>query len=192
MPLGLLFVPIAAERVQRRPALAAVGAEGAPPRRSPETTGPRILIGIDGSTESERALSETMRLFGPRFGVLVLAEVVHFEATEDVSRAVIDAAVARLAALVARLDGSAAVHTEVLAGPPGATLRRFAEQQDMDLVVVGRRGRGLSAYLLGSVSAELIEHSPVPVLVVGRLDETGTTSPRRAANRATTTANGTV
>lgn len=182
LPLGPLFVPIAAERVQRRPGLAAVGAKGAPPRRSAEITGPRILIGVDGSTESQRALSETMRLFGPQIGMLVLAEVVHFEETEDASRAGIDAAAARLTALAARLDGSAGLHTEVLAGPPGATLREFAEQQDMDLVVVGRRGRGLSAYVLGSVSSDLIEHCSVPVLVVGHVDKTNET-PREGVGR---------
>ena len=58
------------------------------------------------------------------------------------------------------------VHTEVLAGPPGPTLRGFAEEQDLDLLVVGRRGRGLSTRLLGSISADIIEHSRVPVLVI--------------------------
>nr|WP_228768798.1 universal stress protein [Mycolicibacterium malmesburyense] len=170
LPLGPLFVPIAAERVQRRPDLAAVGARGAPPGRVAEVAGPRVLIGLDGSTSSERALSEAVRLFGPWASMLVLAAVVHFEATEEDSRADIDAAAAWLAALAARLDGPGAVHTEVLAGPPGPTLRQFAEQQDMDVVVVGRRGRGLSTYLLGSVSAHLVEHCSVPVLVIGRVE----------------------
>lgn len=190
LPLGPLFVPIAAERVQRRPGRVAVGAKEVPPRRSAENTGPRILIGVDGSVESERALSETLRLFGTRFGLLVLAEVVHFEVTEDVSREGIDAAAARLSALAARLDGSAAVHTEVLAGSPGVTLREFAEQQDMDLVVVGRRGRGLSAYVLGSVSTDLIEHCSVPVLIVGRVNKSNGATPRRTANTETTTDDG--
>jgi hypothetical protein len=36
----------------------------------------------------------------------------------------------------------------------------------MDLLVVGRRGQGLSTRLLGSVSADIIQHSSVPVLVI--------------------------
>lgn len=51
--------------------------------------------------------------------------------------------------------------------PAGPALRGFAERQDMDLLVVGRRGKGMSSRLLGSMSAELVEHSPVPVLVTG-------------------------
>ena len=97
--------------------------------------------------------------------MLVLAEVVCYEATEDDTHAALDAASARLAASAARAGG-VPVRFEVLAGPPGETLRRFAEEQDMDLLVVGRRGRGLSARLLGSVSADLVHHSSVPVLVV--------------------------
>jgi nucleotide-binding universal stress UspA family protein len=36
----------------------------------------------------------------------------------------------------------------------------------MDLLVAGRRGKGKSAGLLGSVTTYLVEHSPVPVLVI--------------------------
>ena len=73
--------------------------------------------------------------------MLVLAEVVCYEATEDDTHAALDAASARLAASAARA-GDVPVRFKVLAGPPGETLRRFAEEQDMDLLVVGRRGRG--------------------------------------------------
>jgi nucleotide-binding universal stress UspA family protein len=58
------------------------------------------------------------------------------------------------------------VRFEVRAGPPGEALRQFAEDQDMDLLVVGRRGRGLSPRLLGSVSSDLVRHSHLPVLVI--------------------------
>jgi len=110
-------------------------------------------------------LTAALGLLGSRCGMLVLAEVVCYEATEDDTHAALDAASARLAASAARAGG-VPVRFEVLAGPPGETLRRFAEEQDMDLLVVGRRGRGLSARLLGSVSADLVHHSSVPVLVV--------------------------
>lgn len=45
IPLGLLFLPIAIERVRRRPALADVGAAGPPPDRVSGSTGPRVLVG---------------------------------------------------------------------------------------------------------------------------------------------------
>ncbi len=164
--LGPLFVPIAVERVQRRPGVARFGSKGAPPQRANSTTGLRVLVGLDGSRESERGLATALRLFGTHAGLLVLAEVVHFEAAESASSADVDAAERRLTELASGVDIAGVVHTEVLAGAPGPTLRGFADQQDMDLLVVGRRGKGLSTRLLGSVSADIIEHSSVPVLVI--------------------------
>lgn len=164
--LGPLFVPIAMERVQRDPGVAKFGSKGAPPRRSVGNPGLRVLVGLDGSAESERGLATAVRIFGPHCGLLVLAEVVHFEAAEASSGTDVDDAERRLSGLAEGLDIAGETHTEVLAGAPGPTLREFADQQDMDLVVVGRRGRGLSKRLLGSVSADIIERSSVPVLVI--------------------------
>ncbi|MGB7356867.1 MAG: universal stress protein [Mycobacterium sp.] len=175
--LGPLFVPIAMERVQRHPGVARFGSKGAPPQRAESTTGLRVLVGLDGSAESARGLATALRLFGPHCALLVLAEVVHFEAAESASGADVGAAERRLTELAGDVDISGVVHTEVLAGAPGPTLREFADQQDMDLLVVGRRGRGLSTRLLGSVSADIIEHSSVPVLVI---EPTAGNRPERA------------
>ena len=170
--LGPLFVPIALERVERRPRLAA-GPEGSLDRQG----GARVLVGLDGSPESRRALERARSLLGPGCGQLVLAEVVWQDATEDADRADISAAERRLSAAAAGLgrDGADGGHgadgvrvsREVLTGPPGEALLVFAEEQGVDLVVVGRRGHGLSRALLGSTSAHLVHRSRVPVLVVG-------------------------
>jgi nucleotide-binding universal stress UspA family protein len=176
--LGPLFVPAALERVERRPRLAASDPDGDPLPRSKMPDGPRVLVGLDGSPESERALTTALGFVGPQGGMLVLAEVVYYEATEDDTHAALDSAVERLAAAATRARAAGVpARFEVLAGPPGETLRRFAAEQEMDLLVVGRRGRGLSARLLGSVSADLVQHSSVPVLVV----EPASTEPRSTA-----------
>ncbi|WP_370500386.1 universal stress protein [Mycolicibacterium sp. jd] len=165
--LGPLFVPIALERAERGSRLARSGPGGPPMPRAEPPAGPRILIGMDGSSESDHALATATELFGRTCEILVLAEVVCFEATEETSHAELDAASARLAAAAADLESrSIPVSFEVLAGPPGKTLRCFAEQQQIDLIVVGRRGRGLTGRLMGSVSADLVQHSMLPVLVV--------------------------
>jgi len=180
--LGPLFVPIALERVQRRPSVATFGQKGAPPRRSDASSGLRVLVGYDGSAESQRGLATALRLFGPHCGLLVLAEVVHFETAENATRTDLGAASQRLAGLVDGVEIAGVVHTEVLAGAPGPTLRGFAEQQDMDLLVVGRRGHGLSTRLLGSVSVDIIEHSSVPVLVIEPGDNGDRSSKRHPGN----------
>ncbi|MDP3891108.1 universal stress protein, partial [Nocardioides sp.] len=166
--LGPLFLPIALERVERSPRLAGPAIGDVPGAATQSGQGPRLLVGLDGSVESQRALAETIELFGARCDLLMLAEVVSYDAPEDGD------AQASMAAATQRLMSSAALareagveaHFEVLVGPPGEALRRFAQDQDMDLLVVGRRGRGLSPLLLGSVSTDVVHHSLVPVLVV--------------------------
>ena len=177
--LGPLFVPVALERVERRPWLAALGPEG-PPGPRPETPGgPRVLMGMDGSPESERALTATLELLGSRCRMLVLAEVVCYDDAEDCTHEALDAAKQRLTTTAAAAGvAGVPLRVEVLAGPPGETLRRFAEEQQMDLLVVGRRGRGLSTRLLGRVSSDLVHHSPVPVLVVEPATTQRPTSPQ--------------
>ena len=164
--LGPIFVPIALERVERRPRLAVSGR--ALSERDDDTgNGPRVLVGLDGSTESHEALARTVDILGSHCGLLMLAEVVCYDAAEDVNQADVNAATQRLASLAATArDAGVEVTFEVLVGPPGEALRRFAVDQNMDLIVVGRRGRGLSPRLLGSVSSDLVHHSHVPVLVV--------------------------
>jgi len=161
-PLGPLFVPIAIERVRRRPD----SADATPPESLPAGTGPQILIGVDGSPESVHAMTTAMRTLGSQGSVLVLAEVVNYEAAESGDGAEMVTAPQRLEAAAKRMEVPAAVHTRVLVGAPGSALREFAERQGFDMLVVGRRGRGLSRHVLGSVSSELVTHSSVPVLVV--------------------------
>lgn len=165
VPLGPLFVPIALERIRRRPAVAEFGTTGEPPKRSGAAIGPRVLVGLDGSAQTAGVLDTALELFGSDCGLLVLAEVVPFDATEAVDRDAIDAASGRLMKAAEGVTVAGMVHTEVLTGPPGPTLRQFAETQDMDVLVVGRRGQGLSARILGSVSADVVENSVVPVLL---------------------------
>ncbi len=171
--LGPLFVPSALERAERRPRRAAPLPDG---DTGPEPSdGPWVLVGFDGSPESEQAVTTALRLLGPRTGLLMVAEVVSYDATADEEDGPVEAARDRLTEVTARIrDAGVVARSEVLAGPPGETLRRFAGAQGMDLLVVGRRGRGRSVRWLGGVSAEVVGRSSVPVLVVGAAPTDGT------------------
>jgi nucleotide-binding universal stress UspA family protein len=61
----------------------------------------------------------------------------------------------------------APVRAEVLSGPAGGEIVRFAGEHDFDVLVMGTAGRtGLKRVLLGSVAEEVVRHAPCPVLVV--------------------------
>lgn len=58
------------------------------------------------------------------------------------------------------------VETRVVRGRPASALLDEADALQPDLIVVGSRGHGpLATVLLGSVSTELVDHAPCPVLV---------------------------
>lgn len=61
------------------------------------------------------------------------------------------------------------VEGTVLHGRPASVIVEEAREFAADLVVVGSRGRGsIAALVLGSISSEVVDHAPCPVLVARR------------------------
>ena len=59
------------------------------------------------------------------------------------------------------------VESVLLEGNPSDELIRYAEKEEMDIVIMGTLGKtGLDRLLLGSVAGNLVRHSKVPVMVV--------------------------
>lgn len=64
-------------------------------------------------------------------------------------------------------DAGVKYRTVIDDGRAATVINRVADEQDADVVVVGRRGHGgVAELLLGSVSHELVLHSKRPVLVI--------------------------
>jgi nucleotide-binding universal stress UspA family protein len=60
------------------------------------------------------------------------------------------------------------VETVLLDGHPAEKLVQYAEEEGMDIIIMGTHGKkGLDRLLLGSVAGNLVRHSKVPVMVVG-------------------------
>ncbi len=138
----------------------------------------RVLVGIDGSEGSRRALAWGLEEAAAHKAIL--EPVIVWQIPHDFARDLYDLVDGeRLAAGVrARLDetiaevvgGHAAVEIEpvVLEGDPADALCQRVVKTD--LLVVGSRGHGtLSGLLLGSVSSKCAHHSRCPVAIVPAL-----------------------
>jgi nucleotide-binding universal stress UspA family protein len=53
----------------------------------------------------------------------------------------------------------------LIVGDPSTAIPRFADQENVDLIVIGTHGRtGVSRLLMGSVAEAIVRRSPCPVL----------------------------
>ncbi len=133
----------------------------------------RIMVGYDGSRSSKEALhfaAEEAELRGaelrivyswvaPEFGYAPGA--LDLEEFEAAGKEILAEAAAQVS------EALPALKTEVSLVEGNAASRIIELCGDVDLLVVGARGHGgFSSLLLGSVSDQLVHHSPVPVTVV--------------------------
>jgi nucleotide-binding universal stress UspA family protein len=64
-------------------------------------------------------------------------------------------------------DADVDVETESVVGRPTRAINEFAEEHDVDHIVMGSHGRrGVSRVLLGSVAEGVVRRAPVPVTIV--------------------------
>ncbi|KRE72786.1 universal stress protein [Arthrobacter sp. Soil762] len=133
----------------------------------------RIVVGVDGSAPSRVALEWAVDEARRRNGEVQAVTAWQFPTvTVGMEGLVQDPEVFSQAArrlqeeTLKRVDSTGVlVNGEVVQGGAASVLLQAAEKAD--LVVVGSRGLGgFTGLLLGSVSAQLVHHSPSPVLVV--------------------------
>jgi nucleotide-binding universal stress UspA family protein len=136
-----------------------------------------ILVGIDGSPESQLASKEAARLARATDSRLLLAhvlntallttpeaQIVSLKEWEDEQRRW---ALQLLEEVRRREDAPGLrIDLEVLMGQSAEAIAQRARGEDVMMVVVGHRGRGAVArVLLGSVADRLVQICPKPVLV---------------------------
>jgi nucleotide-binding universal stress UspA family protein len=144
----------------------------------------RILLAFDGSAGAEQAVdllsgvhwSDDMTLrivsvaerLAPMFATPWVPGLM--TTAPELDAAVVaqrDAAVAEVVRRIA--DPGRNVAGAVLHGRPATVIVDEARRYEADLVIVGSRGHGaIASLLLGSVSAEIVDHAPCPVLVARR------------------------
>ncbi|MCP3774521.1 universal stress protein [Paenibacillus sp. MZ04-78.2] len=137
----------------------------------------KVLVAFDGSELSVKALQKAVAIIQEDSAELI---VIHVYQTpvfpyggafvsvpanldpeyEELARSVLKEAEGLTTGV------SQAKHV-VLQGPPAVTILEYAEENGVDLIVMGSRGlSGLREFVLGSVSHNVVQHSKVPVLVI--------------------------
>lgn len=72
-----------------------------------------------------------------------------------------------LADIIKSIDSPARIHPVLLEGRPATEICKLAEQEAVDLIVIGSHGRsGIRRAVLGSVAEGIMRHCECPVLVV--------------------------
>lgn len=141
----------------------------------------RILVPVDFSDPSKKALGHGLSLAIETNATLILAHIVPFAppvpyAHPYESRKLTETEAADVASeldeLVDReLRGSVQTEAVVAFGDVRDELLRIAEEKDVDLIIMGTHGRRrFERWLLGSVAEGVLRHSHVPVLTVSHLD----------------------
>ena len=145
----------------------------------------KIMVAVDGSAVSDKAVHEAVWLAGCQagklknnlFAVFVKADrlrdyddlfVKGLSAEDEISerwQQIIDHAFLVIRKLAAEND--IPLETIVVEGEPAASINHLLWKHDIDLLVIGSTGKGaVKRVFLGSVSAEVIEHAPCGVYVV--------------------------
>lgn len=67
--------------------------------------------------------------------------------------------------LAENTDGAESCASTVMAGDVAETIRAYAEEHNIDLIVMGTHGyKGLEKVLFGSIAEKIVKMSPCPVL----------------------------
>jgi len=141
---------------------------------------PGIVVGVDGSDHSHRALIWAMRQAAAHHAPLTVLAVrpeparpatgiywgVHAYPEDSHNPDVAHKAVGQIVEQARSEIGETAPQTtvNVVTGDPAQEL--ISASQDADLVVVGSHGSGGLAWLLGSVSSKVAHHAACPVVVI--------------------------
>lgn len=137
----------------------------------------RILVPYDGSPQATEALELALEDY-PNASVIALyvieipdgrwaqlvgpeLQIPVTERAEEYAAEILESATE----IAAERDRS--LETEIATGEPDHRIVAHAEEESVDLIVIGSHGQeGISRLLLGSVAENVVRRSPVPVLVV--------------------------
>ena len=139
----------------------------------PLTKGERILVAMDGSKCSEKALDQAISMAkicnSTLFGISVIEL---YPGQMEVAPALVEKLSAETREILERVKDRAAkenISCETIVhigGQPHEFIIQEVKEKNIDLIVMGTHGRtGLKKILMGSVTERVIGHAPCAVLV---------------------------
>lgn len=135
----------------------------------------RILLAVDGSDNAFRAAQEAIKL--AKLSETSTIDIVYVVNVDKIKNELLlagtidnmELARQRKIAPVEQVlkEANVSYQTTILKGLPGPEIVRYANEQQVDLVVIGSRGlNSLQEMVLGSVSHKVMKHVPCPALIV--------------------------
>lgn len=142
----------------------------------------RVLLAYDASPGAEVAASLVLRMLANSESTVRVVAVVEPAAalvpvapfapgrlvtSPEIETRIVSHLESEVDGVVAQMrDTGLDAHGEVLRGRPATVLSEEARRIEADLVVAGSRGHGpIASLVLGSVSTELVDGAPCPVLI---------------------------
>ena len=141
----------------------------------------RLLVPVDGSPHAKRAVNAAADLAAGREARIYLLHVIRDlslpkeilqmiaagEVTESRMEILQDSADIILDNARDQLEeaGLSDVRSGYIMGDPASKILEYAEQNGVDLIVIGHRGLGPRGGLLGSVARKLVNMTTVSVLI---------------------------
>lgn len=136
----------------------------------------KIMVATDGSKAARKAIEtgiELARLSGAKlYAVYVIVPSGYSPRDfgwEKSLREFLQDEGDKAVAFIEDAGKTAGIKVEpvTLEGHPAEKILEFAEQEGIDIIVMGTLGKtGLERFLLGSVAENVVRHSKIPVLVV--------------------------
>lgn len=135
----------------------------------------KILIAADGSLHSLRAADHAMKIAACDPGTLVVILYVldsdHIKSDVLLHWNALDRTDVRKKRVIdveeKAVKASVTFETKIMHGEPGPVIVKYANENSVDLIVLGSRGlNALQEFVLGSVSHKVAKRANCPVMIV--------------------------
>lgn len=134
----------------------------------------RILVPVDGSESSDRAIDQAIdmaEVCGAKLDFLYVANINQLAINACLSDAILEAVTKAgnviLDKALEKVPDTITAEAFSETGSPAVVILDFASSENMDMIIMGSRGLGVvKGVLLGSVSQYIVEQAKCPVLVI--------------------------